>query len=284
MAIKQIGVIGSGIMGAGIAQVSAMKGYSIMLEDVEGKALDNAKASVEKSLGRLMKKGKISEPDVKSTLDRIQFTMDLREACEKADLVVEAVFENLEVKHQIFREFERVCKPECIMASNTSAIPITEIAAVTNRPDKVVGIHFMNPVPVMRGVEVIRGQLTSDETMKYTLDYIKSLGKEPVLAVDFAGFIASRLVDVLMNEAVKLVQEGNKPEEIDKAMELCAGHPMGPCRLLDLVGADIAMHGMERMEKDFGERYKPHPLLRKRVQAGLLGQKTGRGFYQYSDK
>ena len=284
MTMKEIAVVGSGAMGSGIAQVSAMRGYNVMLEDIGREALDSGKASIEKSLTRMMSKGNISEPDVKSTLARIQFTSDLEEACRNADLVVEAVFEDLQIKHQVFKEFNKICKPECIMASNTSAIPITEIAMVATRPEKVVGIHFMNPVPIMKGVEVIKGQLTSDETMQITLDYIKSLGKEPVLAVDFAGFIASRLIDVLINEAVKLVQEGNKPEDIDKAMELCAGHPMGPCRLLDLVGADIAIHGMERMEKDFGEKYKPHPLLRKRVLAGLLGQKTGRGFYQYSKK
>ena len=144
-----------------------------------------------------------------------------------------------------------------------------------------MGIHFMNPVPLMKGVEVIRGQLTSDETMGLTMGYIEKLGKDPAVAVDYAGFIVSRLLDVLMNEAVQLVQEGNLPEDIDKAMRLCAGHPMGPCTLLDLVGAEIAMHGMETMARDFGDKYKPHPLLKKRVQAGLLGKKSGQGFYKY---
>jgi 3-hydroxybutyryl-CoA dehydrogenase len=191
------------------------------------------------------------------------------------------VFEDLAVKHELFEKMENIAQPDAILASNTSAIPITEIASVSSRGDKIIGIHFMNPVPLMKGVEIIRGQLTSDETFEAALNYIRSLGKEPIAAVDYAGFIVSRLVDVLMNEAVKMVQEGNRPEDIDKAMELCAGHPMGPCKLLDLVGAEIAMHGMETMARDFGDGYKPHPLLKKRVLAGLLGRKSGRGFYDY---
>jgi len=196
---------------------------------------------------------------------------------------VECVLENLELKKKIFADLERFCKPETILGTNTSAIPVTEIASATSRGEQVIGIHFMNPVPLMKGVEVIKGQLTSEETMKITLNYVEKIGKESAIAVDFAGFIVSRLLDVLMNEAIKLVQEGNSPEEIDKAMQLCAGHPMGPCTLLDLVGAEIAMHGMETMERDFGDRYKPHPLLKKRVQAGLLGKKSGKGFYTYDN-
>jgi 3-hydroxybutyryl-CoA dehydrogenase len=238
-------------------------------------------ATIEKNLNKLASKGKIAEADVSSAISRITVTTDLAEACKDADLLVECVFENLELKKKMFAEFERLCKPEAILGTNTSAIPVTEIASATTRGDKVIGIHFMNPVPLMKGVEVIRGQLTSEETMQATLDYIKKIGKESAIAVDFAGFIVSRLLDVLMNEAVKLVQEGNSPEDIDKAMRLCAGHPMGPCTLLDLVGAEIAMHGMETMERDFGDRYKPHPLLKKRVLAGLLGQKSGKGFYDY---
>jgi 3-hydroxybutyryl-CoA dehydrogenase len=195
--------------------------------------------------------------------------------------VVEAVFENLALKQRLFQDLEKHCGPSAIRASNTSALPITEIAAVTTSGPRGVGIHFMNPVPLMKGVEIIRGQLTSEETLAAAVEYVKAIGKEPIVAIDYAGFIVSRLLDVLMNETVKLVEEGNRPEEIDKAMELCAGHPMGPCKLLDLVGAEIAMHGMETMARDFGERYKPHPLLKKRVLAGLLGKKTGQGFYTY---
>ncbi|MGI6452276.1 MAG: 3-hydroxyacyl-CoA dehydrogenase family protein [Syntrophomonadaceae bacterium] len=281
MEVKQISIIGAGVMGSGIAQISALAGYVVLLNDVAEAALHKAVTDIERSLKKLMAKGKVSEADMALALNKIKTTADLETACKNADLVVECVFENLELKQKMFADFDRLCKPEAILGSNTSAIPITEIASATKRGDKVIGIHFMNPVPLMKGVEVIRGQLTSDETMKTTLDYVKKLGKEPAIAVDYAGFIVSRLLDVLMNEAVKLVQEGNSPEDIDRAMVLCAGHPMGPCKLLDLVGAEIAMHGMETMARDFGEKYKPHPLLKKRVLAGLLGQKTGKGFYSY---
>jgi len=281
MEVKNIAVIGAGAMGSGVAQVSAVAGYNVALQDIYSTALDKAKSGIEKSLGKLVSKGKLAEADMKAAMDRIKFTTSLEEACRDADLLVECVFENLELKQKMFQEFEKLCKPDAILGTNTSALPITEIASVTKRGDKVIGIHFMNPVPLMKGVEIIRGQLTSDETMETTLEYIKKIGKEPAIAVDYAGFIVSRLLDVLMNEAVKLVEEGNKPEEIDKAMELCVGHPMGPCKLLDLVGAEIAMHGMETMERDFGPKYKPHPLLKKRVLAGLLGVKTGKGFYEY---
>lgn len=281
MQINKVSVIGAGIMGSGIAQVSAVAGYSVFLQDIYQDALDRAKAAIEKSLNKLAAKGKITEKDKARALDCIHYTCDLKEACEDADLVIEAVFEDLKIKQSIFKDLEKYCPPDTVIGSNTSAIPITEIASITKRGEKVIGIHFMNPVPLMKGVEIIRGQLTSDETMDTTLDYIRNIGKEPIEAVDFAGFIVTRLLDVLMNEAVRLVEEGNKPEDIDKAMTLCAGHPMGPCRLLDLVGAEIAMHGMETMSRDFGERYKPHPLLKKRVLAGLLGQKMGKGFYDY---
>ena len=281
MEVNKIGIIGAGAMGSGIAQVSAAAGYSVVLQDIYAEALDKAKASIEKSLGKLVSKERMTESDMNATLTRIRFTTDLEEACKDADLIIEAVFENLEVKHEMFKKFATLCKPEAILGSNTSALPITEIASVTDRGEKIVGIHFMNPVALMKGVEVIRGQLTSDETMETALEYIKRLGKESMVAVDYAGFIVSRLLDVLFNETIKLVEEGNKPEDIDKAMVLCAGHPMGPCRLLDLVGAEIALHGMETMERDFGDRYKPHPLLKKRVLAGLLGQRSGRGFYEY---
>jgi len=281
MELNNIGVVGAGAMGSGIAQVSAAAGYNVVLQDIYPNALEKAKTSIEKSLGKLVSKEKMAESEMDATLIRIRFTTDLEEACKEADLIIEAVFENLEAKHEVFKKFESLCKPEAILSSNTSALPITEIASVTNRGDKIVGIHFMNPVLLMKCVEIIRGQLTSDETMETSLEYIKKLGKESMMAVDYAGFIVSRLLDVLFNETIKLVEEGNKPEDIDKAMELCAGHPMGPCRLLDLVGAEIAMHGMETMERDFGDRYKPHPLIKKRVLAGLLGRKTGRGFYEY---
>lgn len=271
MEFSNIRVIGAGAMGSGIAQVSAVAGYNVVLQDVYSDALERARVSIEKSLSKMVSKEKMAKMDMDAALDRIQFTTVLEDACKDADLVIEAVFENLELKHNMFRKLAELCKKEAILGTNTSALPITEIASVTDRGDKIIGIHFMNPVPLMKGVEVISGQLTSDETRNTVFDYVRKLGKEPIEAVDFAGFIVSRLLDLLLNETIKLVQEGNKPEDIDKAMELCAGHPMGPCRLLDLVGAEIAMHGMETMERDFGDGYKPHPLLKKRVLAGLLG-------------
>lgn len=283
MEITTIAVIGAGAMGNGIAQVSAASGYQVVLNDISEEALKRATVTIEKNLTKLVSKGRLSEAEQKAALERISVSTSLEETCKNAELVIECVFENLELKKKMFVEFDRLCKPEAILGTNTSAIPVTEIASASSRGDKVIGIHFMNPVPLMKGVEIIRGQLTSDDTMAATLNYIKKIGKETAIAVDYAGFIVSRLLDVLMNEAVKLVQEGNSPEEIDKAMQLCAGHPMGPCTLLDLVGADIAMHGMETMERDFGGGYKPHPLLKKRVMAGLLGKKNGKGFYTYDN-
>jgi 3-hydroxybutyryl-CoA dehydrogenase len=282
MELNNVAVIGSGVMGMGIAQVSAVAGYNVIIQDINSEAFDKAQIAIEKSLGKMVSKEKMTETDKNESLARIEFTADMKKACSDSDLIIEAVFENLEIKKNIFREFDRICKPEAILGTNTSALPITEIASVSHRGDKILGIHFMMPAPIMKGVEIIRGQLTSDETMNIIIDYVKRIGKESIIAVDFAGFIVSRLLDVLMNEAIKLVQEGNNPEDIDRAMMVCAGHPMGPCRLLDLVGAEIAMHGMETMERDFGDRYKPHPLLKKRVLAGLLGQKTGKGFYEYT--
>ncbi|MFW6148182.1 MAG: 3-hydroxyacyl-CoA dehydrogenase family protein [Thermodesulfobacteriota bacterium] len=281
MEIKNIGIIGGGIMGSGIAQVSALAGYNVTVEDISKDALARSKKTIEESLAKFASKGKIQESDMQAALGRISFVTDLEAACGDADLIIEAVFENLDLKHETFRNIDRIAKPEAILASNTSALPITEIASVIDRGGKFIGLHFMNPVPVMKGIEIIRAQLTSDETFETCWSYAKTIGKDPIEAVDFAGFIVSRLLDVLMNEAVKMVQEGNRPEDIDKAMELCAGHPMGPCKLLDLVGAEIAMHGMETMARDFGDGYKPHPLLKKRVLAGLLGRKTGKGFYHY---
>ncbi len=282
MNIKNVTVIGAGAMGLGIAQVNATAGYHVVLNDISADALIDAKVDIEKGLEKMAAKSKITHQQKEEALARINFTTNLENACSNADLLMECVFENLELKREMFSKFDQYCPAETILGTNTSAIPVTEIAGASKRGKNIVGIHFMNPVPLMKGVEVIRGQLTSNETMATTMAYIKKLGKDPAVAVDYAGFIVSRLLDVLMNEAVQLIQEGNSPEDIDKAMRLCAGHPMGPCTLLDLVGAEIAMHGMETMAKDFGDKYKPHPLLKKMVRAGQLGKKTGQGFYTYT--
>jgi 3-hydroxybutyryl-CoA dehydrogenase len=185
------------------------------------------------------------------------------------------------VKKKVFKALDEVCPPHAILASNTSALPIAAMAASTKRPDKVLGLHFMNPVPLMKGVEIIRAITTSDETMAAGRVYLQKLGKEVCEAVDYAGFIVSRVLDAMLNEAVKCVMDGNKPEEIDKAMKICCNFPMGPLELIDLAGVDIVLHGLETMEKDFGDRYHPAPLLRQMVRAGYLGRKTKKGFYNY---
>ncbi|MGB3222847.1 MAG: 3-hydroxyacyl-CoA dehydrogenase family protein [Desulforhopalus sp.] len=281
MEIEKIAIIGAGIMGSGVAQVSGAAGYRVTIQDIDPHMLIKAERGIAASLEKLLAKGRIDSKTAEETTRNISYTTALEKATADADLVIEAVFENLAVKHELVRKLDACVKKEAIIASNTSALPITEIASNIDRAAKFVGIHFMNPVPLMKGVEVIRGQLTSDETFALAKSYVRSLDKEPIATIDYAGFIVTRLLDVLMNEAVKMVQEGNRPEDIDKAMELCAGHPMGPCRLLDLVGAEIAMHGLETMARDFGDSYKPHPMLKKRVLAGLLGRKSGQGFYKY---
>jgi 3-hydroxybutyryl-CoA dehydrogenase len=280
--IKKITVLGAGAMGNGIAQVSAQAGYQVIMQDITEEALQKGMGTIRKSLDRMASKGKIAPEKVDETLSRIKTTVDLEEAAKDADLVIEAVPEILDLKIEIYKRLDAVCKPEAIFGSNTSTLPITVLGAATKRPQQVCGIHFMNPVPVMPGVELIKGRLTSDEVMEVAVNYVKNIGREACLAVDYAGFIVSRLLDVVQNEACKLVMEGNAPEEIDKAMKLCANWPIGPCALMDLVGLDIVEHGLGTLENDLGPEYKAAPLLRQMVRAGELGRKTGRGFYEYN--
>ncbi|MCP4198541.1 MAG: 3-hydroxyacyl-CoA dehydrogenase family protein [Proteobacteria bacterium] len=281
MEIKKIGIIGAGVMGTGIAQACAVTGYQVVLQDIDERALDTARATIDGNLDKLIAKNALAGGEKQTVASRIDYTTDLTNACNPADLIIEAIFENLSLKHTLFSEIETLTKRDTILASNTSALPITEIASAVTRGENVIGLHFMNPVATMRGVEIIRGQLTSGATFATADKFVKKLGKTPIYAVDNAGFIVSRLVNVLLNEAVKMVQEGNRPEDVDNAMKLCAGHPMGPCQLVDLIGAEIVMHGMETMARDLGHQYSPHPLLKKQVAAGLLGQKAGKGFYDY---
>jgi 3-hydroxybutyryl-CoA dehydrogenase len=281
MEIKCIFIQGAGTMGNGIAQVSAQAGYDVVMMDLSTDLVQRGMDTIGKSLQRMVDKGKMKAEEKSAILSRIKPVTDIKEA-KGADLAIEAVFEDLEIKKKVFKALDEICPPHTILASNTSALPIAAMAASTKRPDKVLGLHFMNPVPIMRGVEIIRAMTTSDETMAIGRDYLKRLGKEICEALDYAGFIVSRVLDAMLNEAVKCVMDGNKPEEIDKAMKICCNFPMGPLELIDLAGVDIVLHGLETMEKDFGDRYHPAPLLRQMVRAGHLGRKTGKGFYNYT--
>ncbi len=280
MEVKRIFIQGAGTMGAGIAQVSAQSGYDVVMMDISAEFVQKGMDAIGKSLQRVIDKGKMKAEEKPAILSRIRPATDIQEA-KTADLVIEAVFEDLEVKKKVFKALDEVCPPHTILASNTSALPIVSMAAATKRPDKVLGLHFMNPVPVMRGVEIIRSISTSEETMAIGRAYLQKLGKEICEAVDYAGFIVSRLLDALFNEAAKCVMDGNKPEDIDRAMKMCCNFPMGPMELMDLSGIDIVYHGLETMKRDFGDRFHPTPLLLQMVRAGQLGRKTKKGFYNY---
>jgi len=283
MKLETVAVIGAGSMGNGIAQVSAQAGYSTVLIDVSDDSLSKALANIQKMLDGGVKKGKITAEDKDVTLARIKTSTDLSLAAN-ADLVIEAVFEDLELKKTIFKKLDQMCSSQVILATNTSSLPITAIAATTSRPERVMGMHFMNPVPLMKGVELIKARQTSTETMDIGKEFIESLNKQWVEAVDYAGFVASRILDIMLNEAILCVMDGNKPEEIDKAMKVCTNFPMGPLELIDLAGADVLLNVLEVMQEEFGERYRPAPLLRQMVRAGHTGRKAGRGFYDYGAK
>jgi len=283
MVIKNVFVMGAGVMGNGIAQVTAEAGYNATMMDIKEEFINKALASIEKSLDRKIKKDIIQEGDKKNIMSRIRTTLEIKDARD-ADLVIEAIPEVLELKLDTFKKLDSICPEHTILASNTSALPISAMAAATKRQSQFIGIHFMNPAPVMKGVEVIPGRHTSEETLQTCKDFVKSLGKEPCEAVDYAGFIVSRVLDAMMNEAFYCVMDGNKPEEVDKAMRICCNFPMGPLELCDLAGADIVFHGLGTLHKEFGDRLRPAPLLVSMVRAGDLGRKTGRGFYDYTQK
>ncbi len=281
MTVKRIFVVGSGTMGNGIAQVAATSGFDVRCMDVVPAALEKARASIEKSTARLLEKGALTK-EQKAAADKIDFVGDL-DTASTADLIIEAATENPDLKFKIFRDLEAAARPGVILASNTSSISITKIAAATKRPDKVIGMHFMNPVPLMKLVEVIRGLGTSDETTQLVMDLCKAMGREPVEANDFPGFISNRILCPMINEAVFALQENvGTREAIDTVMKLGMNHPMGPLTLADLIGLDVVLYVMELLQRDLGEdKYRPAPLLRKMVDAGYLGRKSGRGFYQY---
>jgi 3-hydroxybutyryl-CoA dehydrogenase len=279
---QTLGVIGCGTMGNGIAYVAARSGLKVVLHDLEQSRLDRALETIEKNLDREVEKSKISV-DVKSAaLSRVVATTKMS-ALAEADFVIEAVTENLETKSKVFQAADAITRPSVILASNTSSISITKIASKTNRPDKVVGMHFMNPVPVMTLVEIVRGLVTSNETYQSTKLLAESLGKTPVEVNDFPGFVSNRVLMPMINEAIYCVMEGvGTAEAIDSVMKLGMNHPMGPLTLADLIGLDVCLDIMEVLHNGFGDsKYRPCPLLRKMVDAGQLGRKTGRGFYTY---
>ena len=280
--IKTVGVIGAGTMGNGIAQVFAQSGFSVMLVDVAQPLLDRARGSIEKSLSKFVEKGKLSANDRDATLGRLATTTAIEQLSD-ADYIVEAIVEQAEAKRALFTSLDAITRPEVILASNTSSISITLIGAATKRPDKVLGMHFMNPVPLMPLVEMIRGQVTSPETMRAASDLCVALGKTPIEAADYPGFIANRILMPMINEAIYAVMEGvGTAEAIDAVMKLGMNHPMGPLTLADFIGLDICLAVLNVLHEGLGDpKYRPCPLLRRMVAAGLLGRKSGQGFYTY---
>ena len=282
--MKNIAVIGAGTMGNGIAHVFAQTGYQVSLIDVSQSSLDKGMATIAKNLDRLIAKEKISESDKEATLNRLVTFTSIAEGVKEAELVVEAATENVNLKLKIFEELEASAPANCILASNTSSISITKIASATKRPDKVIGMHFMNPVPIMKLVEIIRGYSTSDETMKTIVEITKQLNKIPVEANDYPGFVSNRILVPMINEAIYTLYEGVAGvEEIDQVMMLGMAHPMGPLQLADFVGLDVALSICNVLYEGFGNpKYAPCPLLVNMVQAGKLGVKSGEGFYSYA--
>jgi 3-hydroxybutyryl-CoA dehydrogenase len=280
---RRVGVVGSGTMGNGIAQVLAQTGYPVVMMDTSPEALDRAAGTIQKSLERLVKKGTLGAEQVPVILERIARTTK-PEALHEAQLVIEAVPEEASLKKEVFRVLSECTGHDCVLASNTSSIPITELAAVTTRPDRVIGMHFMNPVPVMALVEIIRGHATSDETAAGVDKLARELGKTPVTVQDYPGFISNRVLMPMINEAVFCLMEGvASRDDIDTVMKLGMNHPMGPLTLADFIGLDVCLRIMEVLQDGLGDdKYRPCPLLRRMVQAGYLGRKAGRGFYDYA--
>jgi len=283
MTIKTFGVVGSGQMGNGIAQVAAASGLNVIMNDIKPEFVENGMGAIEKNLGRAVKKGKLSEEDKTATLGRIKASVDIKDM-GAVDFVVEAATENEGLKFKIFENLDAICPSHVILSTNTSSIPIGRIAAVTNRRDKVIGMHFMNPVPVMKLVEIIRGLATSDETYDTTRDLAIAFGKTPAESNDYPGFIANRILMPMINEAIYcLYHSVGTSEDIDTVMKLGMNHPMGPLALADLIGLDTCLAIMETLYDGFKDsKYRPCPLLKKYAEAGWLGRKTGKGFYEYT--
>ena len=282
MAIKTVGVVGAGTMGNGIAQVFAQSGFTVKIHDAAPGAVDRARKTIDKSLAKFVEKGKVSAADRDAALARLHPASSLDEFAD-ADFVVEAIVESREHKRELLGRLDAIAKPDVILGSNTSSISITVLGAATKRPDRVLGMHFMNPVPLMSLVELVRGQATSPETMQVTMDLCKALGKTAVEAADYPGFIANRILMPMINEAVFAVMEGvGAPDAIDTVMKLGMNHPMGPLALADLIGLDVCLAILEVLQDGLGDpKYRPCPLLKRMVAAGHLGRKSGQGFYAY---
>ena len=284
MEIKLIGVVGAGQMGSGIAEVALTAGFNVLMRDVTPEAIEKGKKRISTDLDKRVQKGKMSPQERDESLKRLSTTTGL-EDFKGCDLVIEAAVEQISLKGEIFKTLDQIVRKEVILASNTSSISITRIASFTKRPDQVIGLHFFNPAPIMKLIEIVRGLVTSDETFQTAKDLSLKLGKEPHEAADFPGFVSSRLIFSFMNEAVYTLYEGlGKAEEIDAIMRMGANHPMGPLELADYVGLDTCLSVMKVLQEAFGDKYRPCPLLYKYVDAGYLGVKSGRGFYPYGEK